>query len=130
MDDLMLKRISAPITTGITSAYPVRYASEASKSSAFNMVLQSQLADEQSVRFSKHAMNRVIERNIDINTENLSRLNEGVKLADEKGLDDTLIIIDSSAFIVSVKNNTVITTVGKDELQNNVFTNIDGTVII
>ncbi len=131
MDDFMLKRISAPITTGITSSYPVRFSTtDASKNSMFNKVLQAQLADEQSVRFSKHAMNRVIERNIDINTENLSRLNEGVKLADEKGLDDTLIIVDSSAFIVSVKNNTVITTVGKEELQNNVFTNIDGTVII
>jgi flagellar operon protein len=130
MDDLMLKRISSPITTGITSSYPVKLKSDDLKSKAFEKVLESQLSDAQSVRFSKHAMNRVIERNIDINSENLSRLNEGIKLADEKGLDDTLIIIDSSAFIVSVKNNTVITTVGKDEIRSNVFTNIDGTGII
>ena len=75
-------------------------------------------------------MNRVMERNIDLSTENLERLNEGVKLAEEKGLDDTLILLDEAAFIVSVKNNTVITTVNKDEMTGNVFTNIDGTVVI
>ena len=65
-----------------------------------------------------------------MSTENLERLNEGVKLAEEKGLDDTLILLDEAAFIVSVKNNTVITTVNKDEMTGNVFTNIDGTVVI
>ena len=75
-------------------------------------------------------MNRVIQRNIDLSDENLSRLNEGIRLAGEKGLDDTLILIDSAAYIVSVKNNMVITTVANEELQGNVFTNIDGTVVI
>lgn len=75
-------------------------------------------------------MNRVMERNIDLSDENIERLNEGVKLAGEKGLDDTLILLDNAAFIVSVKNNTVITTVNKEEMTGNVFTNIDGTVVI
>lgn len=48
-------------------------------------------------------MNRVMERNIDLSDENIERLNEGVKLAGEKGLDDTLILLDNAAFIVSVK---------------------------
>ena len=75
-------------------------------------------------------MNRVMERNIDLSDENIERLNEGVKLAGEKGLDDTLILLDNAAFIVSVRNNTVITTVNKEEMTGNVFTNIDGTVVI
>ena len=75
-------------------------------------------------------MNRVMERNIDLSDENIERLNEGVKLAGEKGLDDTLILLDNAAFIVSVRNNTVITTVSRDEMTGNVFTNIDGTVVI
>ena len=75
-------------------------------------------------------MNRVMERNIDLSDENIERLNEGVKLAGEKGLDDTLILLDNAAFIVSVKNNTVITTVNKEEMTGNVFTNIDGTAVI
>ncbi|MFT3951829.1 MAG: hypothetical protein QM689_07810 [Oscillospiraceae bacterium] len=47
-----------------------------------------------------------------------------------KGLDETLILVDSAAYVVSVKNGTVITSVGQDELKGNCFTNIDGTVII
>ncbi|MEG0542252.1 MAG: hypothetical protein RR528_07985 [Angelakisella sp.] len=39
-------------------------------------------------------------------------------------------MIDKTAYLVSVKNSKVITTVSGDELSGNVFTNIDGTVII
>ena len=60
----------------------------------------------------------------------MERLNSGVKIAREKGLDDTLILVDSAAYIVSVKNNMVITTVSNQELIGNCFTNIDGTVIV
>ena len=53
-----------------------------------------------------------------------------MKIAQKKGLNDTLILVDRTAFIVSVKNNKVITTVNGDELKGNVFTNIDGAVIV
>ena len=82
------------------------------------------------MNFSRHAINRVVERNIELSHDDLERLNDGIKLAEEKGLDDTLILLDDAAFIVSVKNNTVITTVNRDEMTGNVFTNIDGTVVI
>ncbi len=139
MDDfLTLRRLSTPITTGIPQTIPTEYVESVPKES-FKEILNAQLdkesdkiADMESagVNFSKHAMNRVLQRNIDLSDENLSRLNEGIKLAGEKGLDDTLILIDSAAYIVSVKNNMVITTVANDELQGNIFTNIDGTVIM
>ena len=48
----------------------------------------------------------------------------------EKGCDESLILVDSTAFIVSVKNNTVITTISADDLKENVFTNIDSAVIV
>ena len=70
------------------------------------------------------------QRGIALTESSLSRLEEGVRLAESKGLDDTLILVDSTAFLVSVKNNKVITTVNHDELKGNVFTNIDGTVIV
>lgn len=141
MDDfLTLRRLSTPITTGIPQTIPTEYVESVPKES-FKEILNAQLdkenqsekiADMESagVNFSKHAMNRVLQRNINLSNENLSRLNEGIKLAEEKGLDDTLILVDSAAYIVSVKNNMVITTVANDELQGNIFTNIDGTVIM
>ena len=129
MNQIDIKRISTPITTGIPHKTPQDVADSTSCRS-FKDILQEQIDGTADVTFSRHAMNRVMERNIDLSTDNLERLNEGVKLADEKGLDDTLILLDEAAFIVSVKNKTVITTVNKDEMTGNVFTNIDGTVVI
>lgn len=132
MDDLSLRRFSTPITTGIPQTIPTDL-TETVPEESFQEILKEQLGETPSpsgVNFSKHAMNRVVERGIDLSPDSLSRLNEGVKLAEEKGLDDTLILVGSEAFIVSVRNNTVITTIPNEELQGNVFTNIEGTVII
>lgn len=83
------------------------------------------------INFSRHAVERINERNIDVySSDRLSRLSKGVELAESKGSDDTLVIVDSTAFVVSVKNNKVITAVNANELQGNVFTNIDSTVIM
>lgn len=129
MNQIDLKRISTPITTGIPHTSPQDVADSVGTRS-FKAILQDKLDSSQGVGFSRHAMNRVMERNIELSDENIERLNEGVKLAGEKGLDDTLILLDDAAFIVSVRNNTVITTVSRDEMTGNVFTNIDGTVVI
>ena len=80
--------------------------------------------------FSKHAAARVQERSITLSQDSLARLDEGVRIAREKGMDDTLIIVDSTAFIVSVKNGTVITTLGGNDLRGSAITNINGTVIV
>lgn len=129
MNEIELKRISTPITTGIPHTTPQDVA-DSVDSRSFKQILQDQLDSTRGVNFSRHAMNRVMERNIFLTDSKLERLNEGVKLAEEKGLDDTLILLDNAAFIVSVKNNTVITTVSRSEMTGNVFTNIDGTVVI
>ena len=75
-------------------------------------------------------LQRAAQGSIDLSQPNLDRLNEGVRLAGEKGLNDTLILIDQTAFLVNVPNNKVITAVNGGDLTGNVFTNIDGTVII
>lgn len=95
---------------------------------SFEDILTQELNQSEGVNFSKHATERVFERNIDISSENLARLNEGVKIAGEKNLNDALILVDNTAYIVNIPTNTVITT--KDNEQGNVFTNINGTVIM
>ena len=62
--------------------------------------------------------------------ETLERLNKGVELAAGKGSSETLVLEGRNAFVVSVKNNKVITTLSDNELNGNVFTNIDSTVIV
>ena len=51
----------------------------------------------------------------------------GTRRAEEKGIKESLVMVDNLAFIVNVRNNTVITAV--NEKEDKVFTNIDGAVI-
>ena len=84
---------------------------------------------EEPVKFSKHAMNRLSLRNIELTNEQMDRLNQGKMEASEKGIKDSLILVDQLAFIVNVPNNTVVTAMDQTENKSNVFTNIDGAVI-
>lgn len=83
----------------------------------------------ESLRFSKHAANRLNDRSIELTKDQMDRLYQGAKEASQKGIKDSLILIDQLAFIVNVPNNTVVTAMDQTETKNNVFTNIDGAVI-
>ena len=98
---------------------------------SFSDILRKQFVEEASeIKFSKHATQRLDERNISLSVEQSERLNAGVQKASEKGINDSLVIVDSLAFIVNVPNQPVVTAMDQTEsTDNNVFTNIDGAVI-
>lgn len=101
----------------------------------FQDILQLQAQKEvteskESLRFSKHAANRLTDRNIELTDSQIERLNDGTKKAGERGIQESLVIVDQLAFIVNVPNKTVITAMEQAETDENVFTNIDGAVII
>ena len=79
------------------------------------------------LKFSKHANERLTSRNIDLSKEQIQRLEQGTNKAREKGIQESLVMVDNLAFIVNISNNTVITAV--NDTQDSVFTNIDGAVI-
>ena len=81
------------------------------------------------LKFSKHATSRLDSRNIELSTDQIARLLEGTSKAENKGINDSLVIVDDLAFIVNVPNKTVITAINQNESENNIFTNIDGAVI-
>lgn len=81
------------------------------------------------LKFSKHASGRLSERNIKLTESQKARLNSGLQAAGEKGINESLVMVDQLAFIVNVKNKTVITALDGNDTQQNVFTNIDGAVI-
>jgi flagellar operon protein len=97
--------------------------------------LSSKLSPAQSgqpdlVKFSNHALERMNTRGIAFTQEDMTRLNEAVNRAASKGSKDSLILMKDSALIVSVKNKTVVTVMDKTALKENVFTNIDSTVVL
>lgn len=82
------------------------------------------------VKFSNHAVERMQTRGISFDKADLERLNEAVNRAAGKGSKDTLVLMNDSALIVSVKNKTVVTVMDKTALKENVFTNIDSTIVM
>lgn len=82
------------------------------------------------LKFSNHAIERMQSRGISYSPQELTRLGEAVQKAAAKGSKDTLVLMDQSALIVSVKNNTVVTVMDKNALKENVFTNIDSTIVL
>jgi flagellar operon protein len=90
----------------------------------------SKVETPQELKFSAHAQSRLQSRGIDLTPEDLLKMQEAVNKARDKGSRESLVLTDKAAFVVSVKNNTVITAVDRESLKDNVFTNIDSTVMI
>ena len=89
---------------------------------------QKKIAERGELKFSKHASERLVSRNIDLSEAQKERLNQAVKAAEAKGIKESLVMMDNLAFIVNVKNNTVITAVAGGE--EKIFSNIDGAVVV
>lgn len=134
MDDFLIRnRMNLPITTGGASAAAQRTGQDTQTQrpaeTSFRQMLE-QMAGGGEISFSKHAAGRIQQREIDLSAEGLAKLTQGMEIARDKGIQDALILMDGSAFIVSAKNSTVITALNSNELKQKVITNIDGTVIL
>lgn len=95
---------------------------------SFQEILQN--TSQEQLKFSKHATVRLEDRGIELTDAQLERLNDGARKAEQKGIRDSLVIVDDLAFIVNVPNKTVVTAMDSRENEDNVFTNINGAVIM
>ena len=96
---------------------------------SFEDLLQKQIYESKEVKFSKHAESRLETRKIDLTEEQKDKLTESINKANAKGVKDSLVLVDDIAFVVNVKDKAVVTVMNKDEMKENVFSNIDGAVI-
>ncbi len=95
---------------------------------AFQEILKKRL-DTSTLKFSGHAQARLRLRGIQLDAEQLRKLEEAVDKAAAKGSRDTLVVMNGNVFVVSVRNRTVITVVDRDSARENVFTQIDSAVL-
>lgn len=107
---------------GLPSRPPVSVPEERS----FKKVLANEL---QSLQFSKHAQSRLDQRNVTLNVEDMQKLQNAVQKAEDKGANDSLVLLRDMAFIVNVRNRTVVTTMTNDSMKEHVFTKIDSAII-
>jgi flagellar operon protein len=108
---------------------PVHPAPQPLKGPGFDQVLRTELERADGVKFSGHALQRLERRGIAVDQAMTDRLNAGVDAAAAKGSRDALVLVDGTAFVVSVANRTVITAVDPGSMKERVFTNIDSAVI-
>lgn len=106
---------------------PVRPSVQTPQGPAFADVLKD--TGTKPVSFSKHAVQRLERRNLAVDQTTMQRLQDGVDRAAGKGARDAVVLVDDTAFVVSVSNRTVVTAVGRDQMKDHVFTNIDSAVI-
>jgi flagellar operon protein len=96
---------------------------------SFKEILSSKISAGD-VKFSKHAIQRINDRNINITGDQLKNINHAVEKADKKGSRESLILLNDVALVVSIRNKTVITAMNSTNLKENVVTNIDSAIII
>ncbi len=97
---------------------------------SFQDILKSKSQERYDLKFSKHASVRLEQRGIQLTKGQMDRLTDGTVKAGQKGIKDSLVIVDELAFIVNVPNHMVVTAMDSTDTDTNVFTNIDGAVIM
>ena len=133
MDPMQIQRnmIRVGNTPLVPRSIPSQNTAAENPGEDFKSLLQQKLqAQGAKIEFSKHAMQRIDERQIPITAQLVSDLTGAVSDAEKKGIKNALILRDQTAFIVNIASRTVVTTMEHSNMQNNVITNIDGAVII
>lgn len=108
-----------------------RIKSQIEKQGSFSEVLSEKI-EGQPLQFSKHASMRLSTREIALSNDQMKRVEDGVNKAGAKGIKDSLVFVDNVALVVNIRSKTVVTAMRAQAgpENDNVFTNIDGAVIV
>ena len=119
----LINGINVPFVPVVKSQHPVNKVVEGK--SSFDSIFRNEL---DSLKFSNHATKRIESRELQLSNADMGKLQDAVTRAEAKGAKDSLVMMDSRAFIVNIPNKTVITALDIDKSSENIFTNIDSVV--
>ena len=125
MDKLNLHRI--PSQPFVRQGQPSKIAQSPQQSFRDHLNKAVQPAE---LKISKHASERLAERNIHISETEWAHITDKVNEAKSKGIKESLVLMEQAALIISAKNATVITAMDRMEAKDQLFTNIDGTIVL
>ncbi|GAB0167162.1 TIGR02530 family flagellar biosynthesis protein [Lysinibacillus sp. CTST325] len=123
MDKFSIHRVPLHPSIRQTQSKPIN------SQQSFKAHLQ-EATNQQELKVSKHAHERIMERKIAISEQEWQAVSDKVFEAHSKGVKQPLVLMDQAALIVSAKNATVITAMDRTEAKQQIFTNIDGTIVL
>lgn len=97
---------------------------------SFDQTLDQLVGSKSTLQFSKHAAKRLQTRQIEMSELDQMKLQDAVGSLEKKGARDSLILMGDKAFIVNVPSKTVVTALSKEQMKEQVFTNIDSTMLV
>ncbi|MGF7057164.1 TIGR02530 family flagellar biosynthesis protein [Brassicibacter mesophilus] len=130
MNKIDMQNINSKVILNKTLNRPNLGLTNKSSKKNFDEVLKQVGQATTEIKFTKHAKDRMNVRNIVLSNEDITKIKLAIDKADNKGVNEALILMDNKAFIASIKTKTIITTVNAEQLKDNVFTNIDGAIVI
>lgn len=119
---------SQPITIPSYPSKPIK--GHTKNPSSFAQALEQAAGNQSTLTISKHASLRMEQRRINIEPHVWEQIGAKVDEAKRKGVNDSLVLLKNAALIVSAKNNTVVTVMDRQEAGRQIFTNIDGTIVM
>ena len=97
---------------------------------SFKEILDEKIFKDNSISFSDRASKILNEINGHLTTEQMNRLESGLGKLKKKGIVSGILLMDSTAFVLNVKNQTVVTTIGQNRIQENIFSNFDAFAVV
>lgn len=125
MDRQLLTHMYPPrIGPIVPKAVPAKNAPQA-QGQSFQSILDSKV-----VKLSHHAQMRLEQRGIELQQAQWEQINGAVDKAAAKGAKDSLILMQDLAFIVNVRQRTIVTAMDETAMKDHVFTQIDSTIVL
>ncbi|KAB7668644.1 TIGR02530 family flagellar biosynthesis protein [Bacillus sp. B1-b2] len=120
----------AAIKNGIKALKANASTNQSQNVTSFHTHLKQSISSLDKLNISKHANERLQQRGIVIDDEKWKVIEEKVGQAKKMGVKESLVLLNDAALIVSAKNNTVITAMDRQEATEQIFTNINGTIVL
>jgi flagellar operon protein len=112
---------SGGVGKSVHSNRPVSPAS----SDKFESALQSA-----ELNISKHAQKRLDARQISLSASDQAKLSDAMSALEKKGARDSLVLMGELALLVNVPSKTVVTALEREQMKEQIFTNIDSTILV
>ena len=124
----MTHRIDRHRTGAAGNPYQKRQVHKKKGNQDFQRILNESIQRETGLKISGHAKERMEKRNITLSPQDLGKLETAMDSLEQKGAKESLMLYKDYAFIASVRNRTIITSMDHNEVD--VVTNIDSAVMI